>query len=109
MQIEIKIAKFDEDNYNENTTHQNLAKATVRRYFEAFGTYMKGEEWAEWLKGVKSYKCPFIKKISHGDVMFSLVIIVSNTVLYIGRLLREWILKACIRRKFFVPMYGDRC
>ena len=50
MEIQIIIAKFDKDNDNENTTYQNLAKATVRRYFEVLDTYMKGEERAEWLK-----------------------------------------------------------
>ena len=42
-----------------------------------------GED-AKWVKGVKSYyKLPVIKKISPGDVMYSIVNIVTNTVLHI--------------------------
>ena len=36
----------------------------------------------EWVKGVKMYKLPFIKYISHGDVMYSMATTV-NTVLFI--------------------------
>lgn len=42
MEIQIKIAKFYEDNDNENTTYQNLPKATIRGYFEALNIYTRG-------------------------------------------------------------------
>ena len=38
---------------------------------------------AKWVKGVERYKLQIIKKVSPGDVMYSMVTIVNNTVLYI--------------------------
>lgn len=39
------------------------------------------------MKAVKGHKHP-LQRLSSGDVMYSLVTIVSNTALYIGKLLR---------------------
>ena len=40
MEIPIKIAEFDEDNDNENTAYQNLAKAAIIWYFKALNIYI---------------------------------------------------------------------
>ena len=38
---------------------------------------------------VKRYKLPVIRWVSLGDLMYSMVMIVNNTVLYIQKLLKE--------------------
>jgi len=43
----------------------------------------EGGEWMKWVKRVKRYKLEVIKYISPGDVMYSMVTIVNNTVPYI--------------------------
>ena len=35
-----------------------------------------------WMKGVKRYKLSVIKEISPGDLIYSIVTVVSNTVFY---------------------------
>ena len=47
--------------------------------------------------------------ISHGDVMYSMVTIVSSPALHISKLLGESILKVLITRKKIVTTYGDGC
>ena len=42
---------------------------------------MVGEGWVEWVKGVKRYTLPVIKY--SGDVIYSMITIVNDTVLYI--------------------------
>lgn len=59
-------------------------------------------------EGVNRYKFPGIKRISPGDVMYSMVTIVNNTVLHIRRKLGEWVLKVLTIRKKTAIMYGDR-
>ena len=39
--------------------------------------------WTKYVKGIKKYKLPVIKYLSHGGVTYSMVPIVDNTVLYI--------------------------
>ena len=41
--------------------------------------------------------------------MYGTVIIVNNTVLYVSKLLGEYILKVFISRKQNITMYGDAC
>lgn len=48
----------------------------------------EGEEWAEWVKAVKRYKCPLMR-LSPRDGMYNMITIVNGTVLYISKLLRE--------------------
>ena len=43
----------------------------------------RGWGQAKWLKVVKSYKLLVIKQVSHKGVMYSMVTIVSNAVLYV--------------------------
>ena len=43
----------------------------------------RGGEWVKWVKGVKKYKFPAVKLIIHWEVMYSMVAIVNNIVLYI--------------------------
>ena len=38
---------------------------------------------------VKEYKLPFIRQVSSGDLMYSMVTIINNTALYTSKLLRE--------------------
>ena len=45
-----------------------------------------GEGWAKQVKGIKRYKPSIIKEISHGDVMYSMMIIVSNIILHVWKL-----------------------
>ena len=45
-------------------------------------------------------------KISHGDVTYSMVTIVNNTVWHIWKWLKVKILKVLITRKKIVTMYG---
>ena len=47
------------------------------------GYQRKSGELNEMGEGVKKYKLPSIKQISHGDVMYSMGTIVNNSVLYI--------------------------
>ena len=49
-----------------------------------------------------------IQWISSRDLMYNMVIIVNNTVLYIWKLLREQILKVLTTGKKMVIMWGDR-
>ena len=69
-------------NQNQNKTIQNWAY----RYREQIGGCQGGEGWAKQVKGVKRYKPSIIKYISHGDVMYSMVIIVRNIILHIWKL-----------------------
>lgn len=39
--------------------------------------------WAKWAKVIKRYKLPVTGKISPMDIIYRMVIIVSNIVLYI--------------------------
>lgn len=39
-------------------------------------------EWAKWVKKVKTYKPSVIKEVSHGDVAYSMVTMVNNTVFH---------------------------
>lgn len=41
------------------------------------------EEWVKWVKKIKTYKLPVVKLISRGGVMYSMVTVLSNTVLYV--------------------------
>lgn len=43
-------------------------------------------------------------KVSHGDIMYSMMPTFNNTVLYISKLLREYIIKVLIKRKKFVTV-----
>ena len=47
---------------------------------------MGGWEWGKWVKLGKRYKLPVI---SPGYTMYSMVTTVNNTVIYVGKLLRE--------------------
>ena len=58
------------------------------------------------MKGIKRYKFPVIKEISHGNVMHSMAIIANNTVMYIWKLLRE---QSSHKKKDSVIIYGDGC
>lgn len=60
---------------------------------------MGGRERAKWVKRVRRYKFPDIKYVSHGDVLYSMVTLVNNTVLHICKLLKEQLLKVLTRRK----------
>ena len=40
-------------------------------------------EWTKWAKEVSKHKVPVTKYKSHGDVTYSMVTTVNNTVLYI--------------------------
>lgn len=44
---------------------------------------------ARWVRVIKRYKLPVIRQISPGNVTYSMTTIVNNTVLYIGKFLRE--------------------
>ena len=37
----------------------------------------EGEGWTKWVKGMKTYKLPVIKYISPGDIMYSMVTLVT--------------------------------
>ena len=41
--------------------------------------------------------------------MYSMETIVNNTALFIGKSLREWILKVFITQNNFVNTFGDGC
>lgn len=43
----------------------------------------------EWVMVVKGYKVPVTRWISSGDLMYSMVTAVNNTVLYNWKLLRD--------------------
>lgn len=49
--------------------------------------------------GVKRYKFPVIKGKSHRDIRYSMVTIVSNTILHNSKYLREWLLKILTTKK----------
>ena len=57
------------------------------------------------LKRVKRYKLHIIK-LGHGNVTYSMVTIVNNTVLHIWKLLK--LLDFTREKKHFVTMYGKR-
>ena len=42
-----------------------------------------GGVWVKWVKEVNRYKCPVRKQLSPGAVMYSMMTIVNNNVLYI--------------------------
>ena len=51
---------------------------------------MEGGQWVKWMKSVKMYKFPVLKYVNLRDIiMYSMVMMVNNTVLHIGKLLRE--------------------
>ena len=37
--------------------------------------------WVKWVRGVETFKLLVIKQISHGDVRYSILTIVNNTIL----------------------------
>ena len=39
--------------------------------------------WAKWVKGLKRYKPPVTKQMSHGDIIYSMVTVVYKVVMYI--------------------------
>ena len=59
----------------------NLKKPKLKKQNQVH-RYREQTGGAKWVKGVKSYKLPVIKEISHMDVMYSMATVV-NTVLYI--------------------------
>lgn len=49
----------------------------------------RGWRWGEWVMVAKGYKLPVLRLIGSGDLMYSLLTTVPNTVLYTWKLLRE--------------------
>ena len=58
-----------------------------------------GRVGAKCVKVVRGEKFPVIKKITHREITYSMVAIVSNAELHIWKLLRAYILKVLITRK----------
>lgn len=51
-----------------------------------------------------------MKEISQGDIIYSMIILVNNTVVHIWMLLRKYTLKVLITgKKNSVTKYGDVC
>ena len=44
------------------------------------------ESREKWMKVVKRYKLPVIRKIRSGDIMYSMLTIVNNAILYAQKL-----------------------
>lgn len=62
------------------------------------------EEWVKWVKGSK-VTSSIIKLVSHQDMMYSMVTIMGNTVLHIGKLLRGDLQSPHRKKKCFVTMF----
>ena len=60
---------------------------------QAGGYEARGGGWANWVKVVKRHKLPGIRWISSGAAIYSRVITVNNTILYIWNLVRKYIFK----------------
>lgn len=56
---------------------------TGNRLVVARGVWVGWGCCVKWVMGVKRYKLSFIKQVSPGDVMYSMMTIVNNTVFYI--------------------------
>ena len=54
---------------------------------------------------VKRYKLPVIKYISHGDVIYSMVTIVNNTVVVYLKVTK----RVDLKEKKVVTVWGDGC
>ena len=64
------------------TTKPNSQTQRTDQWLPEVGSGWVGE-WAKWVKEVTKHKLLVTKCKSHGDVIYSMVTIVNNTVLYI--------------------------
>ena len=69
-----------------NPTSPPKKANTYRERTDWWWLEARSKGWVKWVKEVKRYKVP-VKKFEY--VMYSMVTIVNNTVLYIGQLLRQ--------------------
>ena len=86
--------------------HVNLKNIIQNKQNEAQRT-----DW--WLPEagvrVKRYKLPVMKKISHGDVVYSMITIVNNNITYLKVAESSDLRSSHHKKKISVSMHGDGC